>query len=306
MDWANVIVRFSLYLDLMLVFGLPLFALYSLNSLERESITAKRFVAKSKVLAIIAIVLSIVGFIVSTKTMSGAESYFDIAPDAFSMALFEMSFGTALLIRLAALALFVALGTSILTKRPSYQLVLMTVFGGVALATLAWGGHGVMNEDVKGFVHLGADIVHLIAAGAWIGALASFLLLLSWTPKGGGAEVEQLGRMLNGFAIMGSVIVFALLVTGTINYLMISGLNFGSIFATTYGILLTIKLVFFLAMLALAAANRYRLTPKLEASIASDNHGPAIAALRDSLVLESGCALLILVLIACLGMLNPL
>lgn len=52
MDWANVIVRFSLYLDLMLVFGLPLFALYSLNSLERESITAKRFVAKSPVMPV--------------------------------------------------------------------------------------------------------------------------------------------------------------------------------------------------------------------------------------------------------------
>ena len=77
-------------------------------------------------------------------------------------------------------------------------------------------------------------------------------------------------------------------------------------FTTTYGILLAIKLVFFLAMLALAAANRYRLTPMLEASIASDNHGPAIAALKSSLVLESGCALLILALIACLGMLNPL
>ena len=163
-----------------------------------------------------------------------------------------------------------------------------------------------MNEDVKGFVHLGADIVHLIAAGAWIGALASFMLLLRWAPKGGRAEVQQLGRMLNGFAIMGSVVVATLLVTGTINYLMIAGLNFGRVFTTTYGILLAIKLVFFLAMLALAAANRYRLTPMLEASIASDNHGPAIAALKSSLVLESGCALLILALIACLGMLNPL
>jgi len=306
MDWANVIVRFALYLDLMLIFGVPLFALYSLNSLERGSATAKQFVAKSKVLAVIAILLSIVGLINSTRMMSGAESYFDIAPNAFFMVLFEMSFGTALLIRLAALALFVTIATSILTKRPSSQLVLMSALGAIALATLAWGGHGVMNEDVKGFVHLGADIVHLIAAGAWIGALASFMLLLRWAPKGGRAEVQQLGRMLNGFAIMGSVVVATLLVTGTINYLMIAGLNFGRVFTTTYGILLAIKLVFFLAMLALAAANRYRLTPMLEASIASDNHGPAIASLKSSLVLESGCALLILALIACLGMLNPL
>ena len=178
MDWANVIVRFALYLDLMLIFGVPLFALYSLNSLERGSATAKQFVAKSKVLAVIAILLSIVGLINSTRMMSGAESYFDIAPNAFFMVLFEMSFGTALLIRLAALALFVTIATSILTKRPSSQLVLMSALGAIALATLAWGGHGVMNEDVKGFVHLGADIVHLIAAGAWIGALASFMLLL--------------------------------------------------------------------------------------------------------------------------------
>lgn len=305
MEWDNVTVRFALYLNVMLVFGLPLFSLYSFTAAERDSGSANLFLRLSKGFAGAAIVLSIAGLVVTAKMMSGAESYADISPDAFSMILFEMSFGIAWLIRLAALMLFLIFGSTFLAKRSFHQLIAMAFCGATALATLAWGGHGAMNEDVKGLVHLISDIIHLIAAGAWVGALASFVLLLWSSCRRGSDEVERLSRMLSGFALMGTIVVATLLVTGAINYFLIVGPSFGGLVTSNYGILLSVKLIFFLAMLALAAANRYRLAPRLEASIIHGRHGPAIAGLRGSVILEFGCALIILALIACLGMLNP-
>ncbi|MCP1572500.1 putative copper export protein [Herbaspirillum rubrisubalbicans] len=44
MDGMTVLVRFALYLDLMLVFGLPLFQLHALRRPERSSPLGKKFV----------------------------------------------------------------------------------------------------------------------------------------------------------------------------------------------------------------------------------------------------------------------
>ena len=64
------------------------------------------------------------------------------------------------------------------------------------------------------------------------------------------------------------------------------------------------------AMLALAGVNRWRLTPALQASIASpDEIGAdsslAVSAMRRSLVLEASAGLAILALVAWFGTLEP-
>ncbi len=40
MDWMTVVVRFALYVDLMLVFGLPLFQVHAMRKPERSSALA--------------------------------------------------------------------------------------------------------------------------------------------------------------------------------------------------------------------------------------------------------------------------
>ena len=72
-----------------------------------------------------------------------------------------------------------------------------------------------------------------------------------------------------------------------------------------YGQLLFAKLVLFLVMLGLAALNRYRMTPALEKAIASGDYVGAINGLRRTLVVETGCAIAILGLVAVLGTLAP-
>ena len=75
---------------------------------------------------------------------------------------------------------------------------------------------------------------------------------------------------------------------------------------TPYGQLLSVKLVVFLAMLGLAAANRFHLTPRLGRALAGASPSPlAIAALRQSLVLETALSIIVVALVAWFGTLAP-
>lgn len=47
------------------------------------------------------------------------------------------------------------------------------------LGSLAWAGHGGATPGRPGDLHLAADILHLLAAGAWVGSLVPLALLLS-------------------------------------------------------------------------------------------------------------------------------
>ncbi|WP_415427240.1 CopD family protein, partial [Staphylococcus borealis] len=61
------------------------------------------------------------------------------------------------------------------------------------------------------------------------------------------------------------------------------------------------------AMLLLAAANRFRLTPALNAALEAPERAPAaVAELKRSLGIEAGAALTVLALVAWLGRLAPI
>ena len=305
MDWMTVPVRFALYVDLMLVFGLPLFQLHALRKPERSSALAAKFSTLTISAAIAGLILSAVSMILMVKAMSGAADFSSIEQHMIEMMLTETSFGIAWCVRMAMLVL-VVLGGVLLAREATIKFGVMSLTGGVALATLSWGGHGAMDEGMRGQLHLAADIIHLLAAGAWIGALAVFILMLVLRYGNDAADISLLSRTLNGFALMGTVIVGSLLITGAINYWLIVGPIVAGLFSTPYGQLLMTKLFLFTMMLALAAANRYRLSPLLERAHVAGEYGEAIGALRRSLFIETCCAFLILALVAWFGTLGPM
>src|SRR3546814_20601228 len=65
-----------------------------------------------------------------------------------------------------------------------------------------------------------------------------------------------------------------------------------------WGQLMLAKIVLFLGMLAMAAANRFRLTPGLERAIERRDHAQALLTLRRRLALETTAAVMILGLVA--------
>ena len=68
---ASVAVRFALYVDLMLLFGLPLFGLYALRGTERVSGSVLPFRRLIWPLALIGVALSSVALILLAAAMSG-------------------------------------------------------------------------------------------------------------------------------------------------------------------------------------------------------------------------------------------
>ena len=180
-------------------------------------------------------------------------------PSTVAMVLTQTSFGWAVMIRLVAVGL--AFGALAFT-RPRTGLRLAAGVGAVATATLGWGGHGVADEGVAGDVHLAADIVHLLAAALWIGALAMLVVMaVHRQGRRRPAATRRLHDALAAFSGLGSVAVAMLIVTGLVNsWFLIGPARLPALVTTLYGRLLLAKLALFGGMIALAAANRWRQT----------------------------------------------
>jgi copper resistance protein D len=53
-----------------------------------------------------------------------------------------------------------------------------TLLAGSYAVTLAWTGHALSNAGADRYVHLASDVMHLLAAGAWVGALPGLVSVL--------------------------------------------------------------------------------------------------------------------------------
>src|SRR5690242_10330568 len=84
-----------------------------------------------------------------------------------------------LVVALAIATLLVLARRTIGASRP--LALALALLGGVLLATIAWAGHAVGERGADRIVHLSADAVHLVAAGAWLGALPGLASLLGRT-----------------------------------------------------------------------------------------------------------------------------
>lgn len=284
-DPLNIILRFALYVDLLLLFGLALFGLYSFNALLR-------FRPLLRGMAVTGALLSVAGLVLMTRVMSGETQLAALWPH-LQMMLLETDVGLAWALRMTALAIVVI--------RPG--LWPASLAGAIALASLAWSGHGAMDEGWLRFWHFLSDILHLLAAGAWLGALLALVLMVSG--RIGDTRLRLIADAVKRFEWVGALIVLTVSVTGVMNYLFIVGPRLDGVLFGTYGQLLAIKVLVFAVMLVLAALNRFHLGPSLQQSLRDGQHLIAAKALRRSVVMELALALLIVALVAWLGTLSP-
>lgn len=165
---------------------------------------------------------------------------------------------------------------------------------GAYLATLAAAGHAAAASDgsVRA-MHVGADALHLLAAGGWLGALPPLVYCLMHAPS-----AQAAARVARRFSVLGIVCVAILIASGIVNSLFLVG-SFAALFGTAYGQLLVVKLALFAVMLALAATNRLRLTPRL----AADNSSLRSLARNARLELAGGIA--IVAIVGALGTMVP-
>ena len=303
-ETALVIVRALVYADLLTLFGLTLFGLYGLGTAE-EAIEAVGLRFRTGVLAILGLAASLLHIISMAAAMTGAESLADTRAAVVSLVVAD-GIGPAWLLRMGALVL-VVLAALAPPFRPRLTLGLIAGCSAVALATLAWAGHGAMSSGAAGWLHLVADILHLLAAGGWIGALLALLILLFDRPTAiDRARIVRLEAALRDFSSTGTILVGTILVTGIVNVGSVVG--WGHVAAlpqSAYGRLLIAKVGLFLLMLGLASANRFWLSPALGRARHETEVRAALQSLRFSLAFEMTGALLVLMLVAALGTLAP-
>lgn len=302
--WMASFARFLQYAGACGLFGSALFYLMLLPSNGKASASALRW---PKPLLMSSALLLFSGALLSlaaqSATMNGiALDKLDVP--SVSLVLTDTNWGHAITVRIA-LSLLTLMTVTIF--KPSRHLWQVTcLLGALLLASFAWTGHGASTQGAGGVIHLIADIVHLIAAGVWLGALATFLALICLPKTQDSEQQTALCHALKNFSGTGSALVAVLIVSGLINsYFLVGIAHLDQLFQTPYGILLTLKLVVFVAMLVLAGLNRFRLTPALEEALNAGDTDRALSALRLSLAFETLAGLTVLALVATFGMMEP-
>jgi copper resistance protein D len=172
------------------------------------------------------------------------------------------------------------------------------------LASLAWAGHGAATPGTPGELHLAADMLHLLAAGLWLGTLVPLALLLAEARRIGGAGWTAVARAATRrFSAMAMASVAVLFAAGLVNTWFLAG-TVPTLLGTGYGRLLLAKIALFLVMVLIAAVNLFRLTPRL-ANAAAMMVGLTLGQLRRNAYLEAGCGLGVLGIVGVLGTWPP-
>jgi putative copper resistance protein D len=173
------------------------------------------------------------------------------------------------------------------------------------IAAIAWTGHAGSTVGEMGFLHLTADVLHLISSASWIGGLVSLALLLTAARR---YEADAWASVALGttqrFSTLGLISVGFILATGIVNAWILVGSLHG-LTVTEYGRLLMLKVTLFAAMLMMAAANRFWLTPRLALASGSEPQLKALRQLTRNSVIEIVLGLMIFGIVAVLGMLHP-
>jgi copper resistance protein D len=216
----------------------------------------------------------------------------------------QTAFGDAWILRLEMASLLTVL---LLLPKPNPgfafagDIIGALIAAGLA-ASLAWAGHAAATEGLDGTIHLASDAMHLVAAGAWLGALWPLAVLLDRARQAADPASAAIAyQATRRFSILGMVSVAAILASGAINTYEILGIEAFSL-GTPYNRLLLVKIGLFAAMIAIAAVNRQRLTPRLADE---RHHRRAMRQLQLNSLAEAGLGLLILVIVAMLGRIAP-
>lgn len=219
-----------------------------------------------------------------------------VADGTAAMVLTETQFGHVWIVRLIVgvllgAAVGAAIGQGIWLR--SFELSLAAVFAG----SLAFAGHAASAPGFKGDIHLLADVLHIIAVCAWVGSLVPYALYLGSIDEGSRSSSADIEGVTRRFSFLGMAAVLTIATTGIINSLYLVG-SVHHFTHTEYGQLLLIKVVLFIAMVAVAAINRYWLVPALSSR-------SAVKQLRRNSLIEVCFGLLIICIVAQLGTMPP-
>jgi copper resistance protein D len=205
---------------------------------------------------------------IESVNMSGLAPVEALRGATLETVLFHTQFGRVWLARALVMALLCAVLVSACGTGGERRSRRIVAFGGTAalllLASLACAGHAAADTGAARYAHGGADALHLVAAGLWLGALVPLTALLAATRDASAESLAQARIATHRFSVLGIASVGALAVTGIVNTCYMIP-DVGALFHSRYGVELVTKLCMVALILALAADNRLRLTARLDA-----------------------------------------
>jgi copper resistance protein D len=233
-----------------------------------------------------------------------AEAWSEGTPWAL---LTDTDFGRTWTIRLVLAALLAASLPWLAFANPVLARQRLSVAIALAAAltgTLAFAGHAAAGTGLAGDAHLVADVAHLIAGAAWLGALIPLALILrAALVDADHTSLAVTRAAVRRFSTLGIISVATLIVSGAINTLALVG-SIEALLATDYGRFLLIKIALFLIMLLFAAINRMLLTPRLSGAASDEARGAARQIWRNTLA-EAVLGAIVIAAVSLIGTLPP-
>jgi putative copper resistance protein D len=172
------------------------------------------------------------------------------------------------------------------------------------LVTPAGMGHATVGQGVDELVHLGVDAGHLLAAGLWLGTLVPLIGVLERSRRAADiGSVRLAAAVTQRFSVLGIVSIAIILASGIANSCFMLH-SLAALANSGYGRLLLAKVVLFAAIVAMAAVNRQRLTPRLVAGAPLDA-AVALRALNRNALLECLLGFAIIAIVGRLGITMP-
>ncbi len=219
----------------------------------------------------------------------------------------QSQFGTVWLVRHGLLLLLTAL---LLLREREHSAADRLAFraeawllAALGAAAMAWAGHAAAVEPsglAAGLLHA----LHLIAAGAWFGALLPLGALLRDASREAGADTRPFAVLAaRAFSRLALVVMGTVILTGLANTWFQVG-SIPALVGTRYGWLLLLKVSLLIPILILAQHNRRWLLPRLSGDGATVGR-PAMARLGWFVAAESALALLILLVTTGLSLSPP-
>ena len=251
---------------------------------------------------ITALLSALFWFWLEVASMSELSLKNALSATAWRTVLFETQFGRVWQLRLGLIAtafvlVLVALSVTQVKARSALIAVLWLV-SIIVLVSLALISHAAA-ATVRPFGALG-DMLHLCAAGLWIGGLVPLTILLAHA-RASFSFGETVARVIRRFSTLSLCCVSVLVISGISNSWLLVG-SIHALFTTPYGRLLLFKLALFAILIGFGARNRFLVKAKLPKATADSN---LLRQLLRNVLCEACLGVTVIVIVACLGVTPP-
>jgi copper resistance protein D len=249
---------------------------------------------------IAALLSAVLWFWLEVASMSGLPLKNTFSSSAWGTVLLETQFGRVWQLRLGLIAIACVLVASTLTQVKARRALtaLLWLVSVVLLVSLALISHAAA-ATMKPFGVLG-DMIHLCAAGLWIGGLVPLAIFLARV-RASFSLSEMVPCVLPRFSALSLGCVSVLVVSGISNSWLLIG-SIYALFTTPYGQLLLFKLALFAILVGFGVRNRFLVKAKLPKAAADPD---LLAQLVRNVLCETYLGIAVVVIVACLGVTPP-